>query len=919
MNAIMRFAERYAIAVLLLLLAITAGFASQLPRLSFNASFDKMMLEGDANRARFEVFREVFGDTETVLLFLRDEDLMTAEHQRAIDAALVRIRALPFVAGVTSLFSLNEARMNENGEIESRPFLDATQPLEGAELTRWLARAVRDPLLSDQFMAGDGKGMAAIVSLAPVKADAELMGSARDAAVVAGIDQALEPLRETLDTVIQVGSANVRDAVHDKVVDDQQRILPLALGLLLVLLALILRRLNGALVPLLTGAMSVIWTLGAMALIGVELNVMTAIVPVLIIIVGSTEDIHLLAEYYAGRDEGLDKAAAIERMAGRVGMAVLLTFLTTALGFLSIAANPIAILREFGLMAGFGLAANFLVTILLVPAWLSLFGARARDGGADTGGTEAGGGREHDGPVQALAVWLMAWVCRRRIVVWVMTGVVLFASAVGAWQLKVDNNPLGYLGTAEPVSLDRAELERGLTGSHGFSIVFDAQIEGTFLKVKYLEELARVQRFLGDSGHFRKTFSFADIMAKVNVVMEEDDSGRFYLPEEDIIAREYALFLDHGDIAEYVSADFSRARITVRHTLAGSHELGRAIAEVEAYLAERAPRGVHWFITGHEIMTNHAADYMAVGQVASLALVFLVIWALVSLLFVNAQAGLIALVPNLIPVAVLFGVMGGFGIPLDTSTAMVAAIALGICVDDTMHFMVRFHRANQGRTEPLAALKDTVRHEAVPIFSTSLALAAGFGLLGLSGFPPVAWFGVLSALMMITALFATFLVTPLLLSSIRLVSLWDMFDLHLRDRVRDQCRLFADMRTWQIKKMILLGEVERFDAGQTLFAQGEEGDQMYVVLDGGVEIRVGDGPDQRAVALLGEGEVFGEMALIRSQPRSASAVATAPTQVLVLRWSDVQRIQRLYPRIASRLFLNLSRIMGDRLNQVLTA
>ena len=132
---------------------------------------------------------------------------------------------------------------------------------------------------------------------------------------------------------------------------------------------------------------------------------------------------------------------------------------------------------------------------------------------------------------------------------------------------------------------------------------------------------------------------------------------------------------------------------------------------------------------------------------------------------------------------------------------------------------------------PVQALEETVRQEAAPITSTSMALIAGLAVLALSGFPPVAHFGWLSALVMFAALATTFLVTPLLLSSVRLVSLWDMLDLKLRKRVRERCLLFQGMRTWQIKKLILMSEIRDFGVGETLYRQGDQGSEMFIVLE----------------------------------------------------------------------------------------
>ncbi len=168
----------------------------------------------------------------------------------------------------------------------------------------------------------------------------------------------------------------MRSDLTAKIRADQQVFLPLSVLVLLLTLALSLRRATAALMPLVTAGVSVLWTLGFMGWLGIPVNIMTSIVPALVIIIGSTEDIHLLAEYAAGVRDGLGRRAAIGRMADNMGVAVLLTFVTTYLGFLSIALNDIQLLYQFGLVASSGLFFNFVITVVLVPVMLRFIGHR---------------------------------------------------------------------------------------------------------------------------------------------------------------------------------------------------------------------------------------------------------------------------------------------------------------------------------------------------------------------------------------------------------------------------------------------------------------------------------------------------------------------------------------------------------------
>ena len=229
-----------------------------------------------------------------------------------------------------------------------------------------------------------------------------------------------------------------------------------------------------------------------------------------------------------------------------------------------------------------------------------------------------------------------------------------------------------------------------LSGLETFSVVVEGHIDGTFQKLRYLEEIVKIQRFLEQHEAFDFTLSFVDYLSLLNSAVNE--TGEPELPGDDEVIDSLSLFFRHKDIRPFVSPDFSRASIVVRHSTGSFQCLRTALDEVRRYVAENIDPDLDVRMTGGSILNSNAADAMVAGQARSLLLMLLVVFAVISLLFVNVRAGLIALVPNLFPIVVLFGVMGAAGIPLDTGTAMIAAIALGICVDHTIHFMVRYNK-----------------------------------------------------------------------------------------------------------------------------------------------------------------------------------------------------------------------------------
>ena len=283
-----------------------------------------------------------------------------------------------------------------------------------------------------------------------------------------------------------------------------------------------------------------------------------------------------------------------------------------------------------------------------------------------------------------------------------------------------------------------------------------------------------------------------------------------------------------------------------------------------------------------------------------------------ALLFLSWKAGLIVLIPNLMPVLIFFGLMGVGGIPLNAGTVMVAAVTIGIAVDDTTVFMVLYNKHLKEYGDEKRALKETLLAEIKPIFISSVSLAAGFSTLMFSNFVPIAQFGALSAFVMVIAFGTELFMTPLTLSSVRLITLWDAIGLELRDRLIKQSIFFEGMSKLQIRRLILMSHMVDAKAGEHLIREGTPGDKMYVVINGELSVsRLYDGK-RMDIAKLEAGDIFGEIALVSSHPRTADVFAATDTKLLSLDWTSLERLRKLSPFISSKLFMNVSKILGNR-------
>jgi hypothetical protein len=246
---------------------------------------------------------------------------------------------------------------------------------------------------------------------------------------------------------------------------------------------------------------------------------------------------------------------------------------------------------------------------------------------------------------------------------------------------------------------------------------------------------------------------------------------------------------------------------------------------------------------------------------------------------------------------------------------MAAAIAIGIAVDDTLHFMLRYNQQLRSSKSQILAMQDTLYEEALPVISTTAALGVGFLVFAQSGFGPVAQFGFLSALVILMALLADFVITPLLLSTLRLVTLWDLLSSRVRQQVIPHSPLFRGMRPWQIRKFVLSSTLLEFQPGEYVYRQNEESTALYLVMTGVVEITVPHDSQQETdpvVDQFGSGQVFGDVALLANEPRKTNAVALTDTTLMVLTREAVANVTMFHPFVASKLFLNLARDVSTR-------
>jgi hypothetical protein len=295
----------------------------------------------------------------------------------------------------------------------------------------------------------------------------------------------------------------------------------------------------------------------------------------------------------------------------------------------------------------------------------------------------------------------------------------------------------------------------------------------------------------------------------------------------------------------------------------------------------------------------------------SLALAFFIIYGVLCLLFMSFRVGLLALIPNILPVLVYFGTLGFTGVTLNTTTGLVACLVLGIAVDDTIHFLARFNTAAKRLADERKGVSEALWTVGRPVTYTSAALCLGFLAIATSDLANQREFGALAAFTLGFAWLVDVVFTPALAARMRVVTLWDVLSLDLGEDPQSSIPLFRGLTKHQARIAALMTSLRRFPRGHALFHTGDEGDDMFVVIHGKMEVAL---PAKTGVVRvsLERGDAVGEVGLFHGR-RTADVETVSEVTLLRLTLPNLERLRRRYPRIGAQIYRNLSYVLADRM------
>ncbi len=739
---------------LLLVLATLAPAGWYASRLQTNNTLETFLVQGDPELAFYRETVARFGGDRLVYLSLDfgEDPLFGVESLATLDRVT---RALEAVEGVERASSLaaTDAVLDRDGWVESGPLM-VDPPATEAEAAR-IADKVHASSLLPWFVSPDGRSTLVVIEVDPGLGPVELNGT------VAAIRGALEGQAQVESGRFALaGNPVFAEAIDRFNARDQRLFSGLMLALVFLASALWLRRLSLALLVVGVVAVTVTWVTGLLVVTGHQSNWVVAIVSPLLFLIGVASAIHVLSYYRDVLPEAESRRAAVAETLRRVAVPCLFTSLTTAVGFVALMANPIGPIRVFGAFASVGVMLAFVATVLVVPAGLSL--GRRRDRNPALGPGTRGLGR--------LAV--LDRLAQGR------PGLVLAATAVlggvviaGVHGLRVETNNLEYFHRDAPLVRDSLSIEQTYGGSAPLDVVVDTGRAAGALEPALLASLVAFQDRLEAIDGVARGISLADLTRDLHHAMAGEERTTD-LPHDVAMVDQLLLLPDADMVGRIVDTERRTTRVATRFAGAtlGLKQSRELLAQVQAAADDTLGEGAR--LTGSSLLFVRMDRHLVTGQIRSLSIVLALLLVIMSGLFRSLRVGLLAMIPNVLPIAMMLGLMGWLDVPLDGLTAMIACIAIGIGVDDTIHYLHRLRHELRREPDLRAAMSRTLAVVGRPIVFTTVVLTAGFGVFGFSDFLGTRNFGLLTGLTVMVALVADLLVLPAVLICVGIPRSW---------------------------------------------------------------------------------------------------------------------------------------------------
>ncbi len=699
----------------------------------------------------FERAGKVFGQSQTELyVVLQGQDPFEATFLHQLDTLTTSIEGMHGVERVLSLTNIPTLVRKGNELVTQRLYDPGMAPEDQRQ------HFLDQPVLRGLILSQDGR-----VAGMQITIEQAFNNTSGRVELVGLIEQEVKTIAPE---AVFAGFPYLRSEYARRVTIESPLFTVLAVLISLAVLFLTFRARRAIFLPLLIVVLGIMWTLGLVALFGHRLNIVTAILPALLVIIGMANAIHLTTKFFSQYAEHQNLREALRYTVQTVGLATLLTCTTTAIGFGVLLLSGSRLLAVFGKYAAAGIMLLYILSITLIP--LAFWLMKPPQQKASPLATS----RRLTKALEQTA----RFTGNHSTLILVGTVALLVVGVIGASRISSDIYVFSDFKDDDPVRQDLAVFEDAFGGVLPLELVIEAKDAGRFRRLPDLRKLDRLQAELDELEPVGRTLSLSNLVKLSTQAYWNGDARNYRLPGLEFNRLQLMLrnvLQSDGDSASVVQqlptvvdSTFAITRIYMGVEDIGTTRMN-ALADTAITRARQyfPPEDYEVFATGTALLNTRSGENLVNNLIISLLVALVLISCIMALLFRSWRLTIISLIPNIIPLLLVGGTMGFTGIILKPSTALIFPLAFGIAVDATIHFLAKYRLMRDMRLDKDEAIRVTMQETGKALLFATLVLMSGFLVFTLSSFGGTVNMGALTALTLALALTANLILLPALL------------------------------------------------------------------------------------------------------------------------------------------------------------
>ncbi|MDY6825376.1 MAG: MMPL family transporter [Thermodesulfobacteriota bacterium] len=764
----------------------------KLPALSVDTSAHALLHRTDESRQIYDQFRDQFGQDRFIVVAVTADDIFSEEFLRRLKAFHTDLEDnVPYLKEVNSLITARHTWGDED-ELIVEDLLEDWPEERQVDFDQLKTLVMNNPNYINYIISPDGKTTAVILeadvdhveettgTMAVLNGfDDGAMTEAASAALsddtkdengylsqeenenlVKGVEKIMADYEAEGFSLSLAGGPVVLNIFNHHTMKDMRRCFLLSFIVMTVFLAILFRRFFGVVLPAIIVLMASFSALGLMAWADVPIKMTTTVLPAFLLCVGVADSVHILAIFFKQLDQGHTKEEAIGYALGHSGLAVVLTTLTTAAALLSFSFAELAAMGDLGLYAALGVILALVYTLIMLPPAVALIPLKRKS--ARTGAQSA--------MIDRLLLGVANFSTRHPFAIVACSLAVFAAAMVFVFNLRYSDNIVEYFPDRLPVKKDIQFIDRKLNGIIQVEVVIDTGKENGLYSPAVLNRIDKMaDAFEGyeiPGVYVGKVIAITDILKETHKALNENKDAFYKIPQDyNTIAQEFFLFENAGadELESIVDSQFSKTRASFKVPWVDSVILDKLIQDLNNRLPVMFEDMADITITGMAALMARTIPAALDSMVKSYVLAFGIITVMMILLVGELKTGLYSMIPNIFPIVYTLGIMGALGVPLDITSLMIASIAMGLVVDDTVHFIYNFRKYYLRTGDAYEAVRLTMIGVGRALLITSVVLCCGFFILLTASLTHIMRFGFFTGITILLALLADFVLAPALM------------------------------------------------------------------------------------------------------------------------------------------------------------